>query len=484
LSTSAATSDGASARWDVSYEWKAVALLALAFGTVGLDRMVLAPLFPFMAKDLHLNYSDLGNIVGILGVFWGISAYVMGNLSDRVGRRRVLVPCIIVFSLLSWLTGVATGLLSLLVIRSVMGLAEGAVASTGVAVCTEASYPPRRGINQGIFQCVFALLGSALAPIIATQMLTFTTWRNVFLIAGIPGVIVAILIALTIREPATIGKRAADGSMQRASLGDAFKDRNMLLGLGLLGVILGILIIGAKMPASHGMPPIQIAFIAAAIGFVALLAISGRNAFQHRNVLLGMAALVCAMTGVFVMGAMMPTYLIDFLKLSPTQMGFVSSAIGFGGFLGQFGLPAISDLIGRKMAVLGAFVLAAIFLWTFAHTGAGNLGLLFVLLFGAAMFNFGALAVIAGPLAAEAAPIGLISSVAGMVIGMGEVFGGGIAPSIAGTIAQTYGLQYILYFALAGQLLGLLFALFFKETAPRKVGLASGAAAAEASPAE
>jgi MFS family permease len=140
-------------------------------------------------------------------------------------------------------------------------------------------------------------------------------------------------------------------------------------------------------------------------------------------------------------------------------------------------------MIGRKMAVLGAFVLAAIFLWAFAHTGASNLTLLFALLLGAALFNFGALAVIAGPLAAEAAPVGQIAMVAGMVIGAGEVFGGGVAPSIAGAIAQNYGLQYILYFALAGQVLGLLLSVFLRETAPGKVGH-EAAAAVEASPAE
>jgi len=398
-------------RWDTAYEWKAVALLAVSFGLVGLDRMVLAPLFPFMMKDLHLTYQDLGNLVGILGVFWGISAFVMGGLSDRFGRRKVLVPAILLFSLLSGLSGWATGLLSLLVIRSVMGVAEGAVASTGVAICTEASYPPRRGINQGFFQCAFALLGGALAPVLATQMLTFTTWRNVFLIVGVPGVIVALLVAFTIREPATIGQHQKAGAAPKPSFKDIFK---------------------------------------------------------HRNVALGMITLICAMTGVFVMGAMIPTYLLDYLKLTPKDMGFVASAAGFGGFLGQFSLPAISDLIGRKMAVLGAFVLAAIFLWAFAHTGSASLPLLFALLFGASMFNFGALAVIAGPLAAEAAPIGMISSVAGLVIGAGEIFGGGAAPSIAGAIAQNYGLQYILYFALAGQLAGLVLALFLRETAPRK----------------
>jgi hypothetical protein len=77
------------------------------------------------------------------------------------------------------------------------------------------------------------------------------------------------------------------------------------------------------------------------------------------------------------------------------------------------------------------------------------------------------LALIAGPLAAEAAPLGLISSVSGIIIGAGEIFGGGVAPAIAGHIAQSYGLQYVLYFALGGQLLGIAVSLFFRETAPR-----------------
>jgi MFS family permease len=181
------------------------------------------------------------------------------------------------------------------------------------------------------------------------------------------------------------------------------------------------------------------------------------------------------MTGIFVLAAMMPVYLQGYLKLDTQQMGYVTSAIGFGGFIGQFGIPAISDIIGRKMATLLSFVVAAIFLYLFIGADASSLGTLFGLLFVAAMFNFGALAILAGPVAAEAAPIGMVASVAGLVIGAGEVFGGGIAPVIGGSIADTYGIQYTLYFALGGQLLGILVALLLKETAPRRVGTAGAA---------
>jgi MFS family permease len=173
------------------------------------------------------------------------------------------------------------------------------------------------------------------------------------------------------------------------------------------------------------------------------------------------------MTGVFVLSAIMPSYLLDFLQLTNQQMGFVTSGIGFGGCLGQLVVLTLSDFIGRRWAVLSSFALAAVILWLFIHTGA-HPPILFVLLFGTAFFTFGALAIIAGPIAAEAAPIGLVATVAGIIIGVGEIFGGGVAPAIAGGIAQNYGIQFTPYFALAGLLGGLTVSLFLLETAPRQ----------------
>jgi predicted MFS family arabinose efflux permease len=401
----------ASTRTDSGYEWKIVLILSLAFGLVGLDRFILPPLFPAMMKDLNLNYQDLGNLVGALGLAWGASAILMGGLSDRIGRRRVLVPAVILFSILSVLSGMATALVSLLVIRAVMGVAEGAVAPTGVAVVAEASHPKRRGMNNGVFQCTIALFGLGIAPILATQLLAVTSWRNVFLIVGIPGLIVAALIWFNVREPASLVSAEASGQ-----------------------------------PATRA--PLS-------------------KLFTHRNILLSMLSLMCAMTGIFVLSAIMPNYLMDFRKLTGPQMGFVTSAIGFGGALGQFGLLTVSDFIGRRVATILSFVISAVFLWLFIHADT-NLTVLFLLLFVAAMFNFGALAILAGPIPVEAAPVGLIATAAGLVIGTGEIFGGGVAPSVAGAIAQNYGIDKTLYFALCGQVLGLLISLFLIETAPRK----------------
>jgi predicted MFS family arabinose efflux permease len=402
----------AAKQWDTAYEFKIILILSLAFGLVGLDRFILPVLFPSMQQELGLSQTQLGTLVGILAVAWGAAAFAMGYASDRLGRRAVLVPAVVLFSVLSALSGFATGFMSLLIIRMIMGASEGPVASTGVAVAVEASHPSRRGLNNGVFQCMISLFGLALGPIIATQLLKYTDWRHVFMIVGIPGLIVAVVMWFIIREPETVDTGAGHHA-PRASFGDVFK---------------------------------------------------------HRNVALAMLTLMCAMAGIFVLAAMMPVYLQVYLKLNTEQMGFVFSAIGFGGFIGQFALPAISDIIGRKAATLISYAVAAVFLYLFIHTGPGSLTMLFALLFGAALFNFAALAILAGPVAAEAAPLGMVASVAGLVIGAGEIFGGGVAPVISGWIADNYGIENTLWFALGGQVLGTLIALFLKETAPRRVG--------------
>lgn len=407
--------------WDTRYEWKAVTLLTIGFGLVGLDRWVIADLAgakaSTMAHDLRLANppADVGNLVAILGVAWGVSALFMGNLSDRLGRRKVLVPALVLFSLLSGFSGLTAGLGAMLLMRALMGFAEGAYCPTSFAAVSEASKPPRRGFNMGLQQSTFALFGLGFGPIIATQLLQVVSWRWVFALVGVPGLIVAILVAMTIREPITIK---------------------------------------AKAPAVPEAKP-KVRF---------------SEMFRHRNVPLSMIGLLCAMCGIFVISAFTPTYLTGYLKLSDQQMGFVVSAIGFGGFLGQWWLCALSDLFGRRAMAIAGFLVGAIFLVLFMRAGPDNPLVLFILLFISAGFAFGLLSLITGPIAAEAAPLGMIASTTGVIVAVGEIFGGGFAPAIAGGLASLYGLQAPLYMALGGLVAGVVVSALYRETAPRKVG--------------
>ncbi|EWS64048.1 putative sulfoacetate transporter SauU [Hydrogenophaga sp. T4] len=103
---------------DVKYERKVLVLMGLGFGLVGLDRWMIAPLFPAMMAELGLNFQQLGELIGILGLTWGVVAIISGRLADSIGRKSILVTTMVVFSLLSGVSGLATGFASLLMIRA------------------------------------------------------------------------------------------------------------------------------------------------------------------------------------------------------------------------------------------------------------------------------------------------------------------------------------------------------------------------------
>src|SRR5690606_2479775 len=131
-------------------------------------------------------------------------------------------------------------------------------------------------------------------------------------------------------------------------------------------------------------------------------------------------------------------------------------------------IPSISDWIGRRLSAVLSFLGATIFIVLFANASVSvfNLfGLLFVLSF----FSLGLIALLSGPIAAESAPAGLVASSIGLVVGAGEIFGGGIAPVLSGIVAEHYGIQNIFYLSLVGTVVGMIVSLFIKETAPRKV---------------
>ncbi len=399
--------------WDTSYEWKAVVLLALGFGLVGLDRFMILPMFPVIMKELHLSYQQLGEITGILAIAWGISGFFMGRLSDRIGRRKVVVTAMITFSVLVGISGLAAGLGMLLLVRAIMGLADGAYTPPSIVATLEASKPSRHGLNLGIQQMMLPLFGLGLAPIFVTQMLQVVDWRLIFVMVTPPGLIVAFLLYRVLRNPSEEEEAAHT--------------------------------------ATHDISEHK-----------------WTDIFAYRNIMLNMGGMLCWLTCLVVTSALMPSYFADYLHLTLGQMGFVLSAIGFGGIAGTLIIPSVSDRLGRKPVMMISTVGGFVSLVLLTRTGA-QVGPLFAFLFATHFFNFGMITLTVGPISAESVPAKLMATASGAVICVGEVFGGGIAPVIAGTVATHFGIQYILHLATGAMVVGFVISLFLLETAPSRV---------------
>ena len=386
-----------------SVEIRTVVVLSLGFGLVGIDRFLISTMYPVIARDLHLSYSDIGVITGALAIAWGISALFMGNLSDRIGRRRVLVISLIVFSLLIGASGLATGLISLIAVRVIMGFADGAYTPVSIAGTLAASPATRRGLNIGIQQMMLPLFGLGLAPLFVAGVLRFIEWRLVFLIFVIPGLLLAFSVWRTIPAPATTA-----GAEPRRSWSDWM----------------------------------------AALGYF--------------NVRVAALLMLCWLTCLITTSAFMPNYLVDHLQLAPEKMGLVMSAIGLGATVGTLLLPWLSDKVGRRpvMALSSIGVLVSLVL--LANTG-NSAAMLFAFLFFVHFFNNALIALTVGPLCSEAVPPSLMATASGLVIAVGELFGGGLAPVIVGNVAQRFGIEHVLWLPIAVMAVSFLLCLAIKD---------------------
>jgi len=131
------------------YENRLVLILFFTWGTVFLDRMSQLYLAPYFAPEFHLSSEQIGYLASVVSITWAISAVSFGAISDRFGRRIVLIPCVLLFSVLSWLWGVAHSFEQLLLIRALIGAAEGPCWSVITAITEESSALSRRGRDEG-----------------------------------------------------------------------------------------------------------------------------------------------------------------------------------------------------------------------------------------------------------------------------------------------------------------------------------------------
>src|SRR5437588_2299664 len=99
----------------------------LTMFVIGTDLFVVSPLLPMIAADYHVSPTVAGLCVSVFALAYMVSAPLFGHLADRVGRRQVLVCCLVVFAAANLWTAAATSLLWLLAARLVAGAAAAGV---------------------------------------------------------------------------------------------------------------------------------------------------------------------------------------------------------------------------------------------------------------------------------------------------------------------------------------------------------------------
>ena len=111
---------------------------------VGTELFVMSPLLPLLAADYHISATIAGLSVTVFSLTYMVSAPIFGYLSDRIGRRRVLICSLTTFAVANLLTASAASLPWLLAVRLFAGAAAAGVAPSIYALVSGAAPPERR----------------------------------------------------------------------------------------------------------------------------------------------------------------------------------------------------------------------------------------------------------------------------------------------------------------------------------------------------
>jgi len=402
------------------YEYTVVALNWFIFGFVALDRLLIANLFPWVLPALKMTYTQAGLVMSIVGVTWAVAAIVFGGVSDKIGRRIIIIPATFVFSLLSWMSGLVTSFASLLTIRGCMGVAEGAYFPAAIATVAEESTPTRRATNIGAFESAFAIIGMLICPIYATSVASAYGWRVALYLTIIPGIVLALLFWRLVHEPESTAAR------RRAK-----KDG-------------GLKAVKAEAGESGGWI----------------------HVFAYRNVSIGALVAIFVMGWSFLFLTFGMTFFTQARHIAPQSAGPMMAMHGLGAAIGYFLLPWFADQYGRKTAMILAGLLTAIATFGLAFW-AFSAGALTLCVFLMGLFGLGMFPVINGAVPFEAVPFSLSASAVGIIIFIGEVIGAAVVPAVGGMLGDAYGLHITMAASGISAVLVAVSSLALRETAPK-----------------
>ena len=187
----------------------ALTLLMVA-GTVNyLDRSALSIGNSAIRADLHLSDAQMGLLLSVFAVAYGVAQLPVGILVDRFGPRRVLGLSLVLWSLAQGAASFSSTLRQFVVARAALGIGESPMYLAGTKVCTNWFARAERAWPIGLFNASSAL-GPAIAPGILTILLLHYGWRSMFLIIGAVGLVVAVLWPLLYRDPEQYGISEAE----------------------------------------------------------------------------------------------------------------------------------------------------------------------------------------------------------------------------------------------------------------------------------
>ena len=350
------------------YAWSVFAVIFALMVVDYVDRQVVVSMFPHLKAQWELSDSQLGALVSIVSITVALGAVPLSLLADRWSRVKSIFLMAMVWSLATIAAAFAGSYAQLIGARSVVGLGEAAYGTVGAALLASLFPPRMRSTVLGAFLAA-GMLGSVVGVMLGGFIAERWGWQAGFGAVGIPGLFLAFVFLLTVRDYKTVALPVggASGSKSRltarAVVAELLRPRTALVTC--IGAGLNLLVVStiwAWLPSYfnrfYGLAPDRAGFktgIVILIGGVGALlwsVVADRLSARFPRARLVVPAIAAVMTTVLMTGA--------FAGFPPGPMQFGLIIVGGLVMAGSVGPTdaVVIDVIHPALRATGVSVLS------------------------------------------------------------------------------------------------------------------------------
>lgn len=222
--------------------WYSLTILTLVHTVLYIDRTILAVLVEPIKTEFSLSDGQIGLLTGLgFSITYTLASIPLSSLADRMNRRSLLAAMVAAWSIVTLFSAWAQNYVQLVAARMGVGFAEAGANPTALSMLTDIFPENRRPSAIGVFYSATAI-GTAITFIGVSAVADHLGWRAAFLLAGAPGLLLAIILRFTVAEPA---RTVAANESDEASIRDAFfflARRRDLLHL-MAGMIISVMVV-------------------------------------------------------------------------------------------------------------------------------------------------------------------------------------------------------------------------------------------------
>ncbi|HEX5234926.1 MAG TPA: DHA2 family efflux MFS transporter permease subunit [Silvibacterium sp.] len=349
--------------------WVITFTVTLATFMESLDSSIANVSLPHIAGTLGATYEEATWVLTSYLVSNAIILPISGWIANRIGRKRFYMSCVALFTIFSFLCGLANSLGMLVFFRVIQGAAGGGLQPSERAILADTFPPERRSMAFALYGMA-VVVAPAIGPTIGGWITDSYTWRWIFFL-NIPVGIVSLLLTHRIVEDPPYLKRV------RKTLGGIDG-----IGLGLLALTIGalqLMLDKGQEKDWFGSHLIVGCGLVALCGFIAFLyremttphPVIDLSMYRKRNFAMTQIVMLVIGAALYSTTVMIPQFLQEIMGYTATEAGLVLSA---GGVVLIILLPIVG-FIGQKIdprtMIAFGFALVTFGIWRIADLNLG-----------------------------------------------------------------------------------------------------------------